>query len=164
MINEEFKMKKIQENLFLEVNKKVDFSCYEKPLKSICGMQSGYFDLLKIVTLENMDFIEALYLGVLNRTVDETTKNKFLQKNLSSNLFQKLVLQSVLNSGEYRTRNIKIINNFIVEEHIDRISNENKNIKHKLRNKLKKYSKSLQPYLNNKFGQTLKDFFKSLLE
>ena len=69
-------------------------------------------DLLPLLSLENMEFIETLYMALLNRTIEEKARNAWEQKqNWPKEKFQAAAINTLLSSAEYRRHNVHVRNN-----------------------------------------------------
>lgn len=69
-------------------------------------------DLLELLPLDNMDFIEALYLTLFNRTLDENARYSWEQRaDWPKEQFQATALQALLSSDEYRHSGVTVRNN-----------------------------------------------------
>lgn len=156
---------KIEENYQLDFNKDIGNRLLDMPL--------GKFDILKVADLNNSDFIKALYLGIFNRNIENDAYLDWSKKfTLNSSEFKKQALSRIIQSNEFKNRNIVVINNiFFNENTVDSLNALSKAtlpykviIKVKIRRMLKYFAKYLNPFLDNEYGNIIKNKVKKFLE
>ena len=83
--------------------------CSEAVFSVMTNARPDYVSYQDIAHLGNADFMEAAYLLLLRRPLDEPTA-KSCQENmhLPAREFQAMVLKNILDSDEYRKRNIPL--------------------------------------------------------
>lgn len=87
---------------------------FEPKLASAYTLDRNPFelDLLLLLPLENMEFIETLYMVLFNRTIEEKARNAWEQKqNWPKEKFQAAAVNTLLSSAEYRRHNVYVRNN-----------------------------------------------------
>ena len=112
-------MQEIYESLYEIGLEKTQLEFSQKAAVAVLGISPTEFDLLKVVHFENMEFVEAIYMGVFHRIIEDEAKLSWKQyENLQKKDFQKKVIKAIMNSLEYRNGHTVIINNIYGNGHI----------------------------------------------
>lgn len=73
-------------------------------------------DLLTLLPLDNMEFIETLYLTLFNRTLEEKARKAWEQKkDWPKERFQSTAVNALLASAEYRRIGVRVKNNIYLK-------------------------------------------------
>lgn len=152
----------------------VKLPCSKEASVALLSMPTGYFDFSKIanLNLSKMEFVEALFAGLLDRGIDDAAKLAWEKRTgLPEKEFRQKAVDSVINSREFKDRSITVLNNIystplasipLVNE--QQLGGEPPSkVKGFIKRVLKCIAKPFSPFLNNRLGNCLKSRLKKLL-